>query len=53
MHDHAFRKSERLTATLPYAVARLLEQRAQHEGRSLSNLVAYLLEQALEESKEP
>jgi hypothetical protein len=49
MRDPAFRRSERLTATLPYSVARLLEQRAQHEGRSMSNLVAYLLEQALEE----
>jgi hypothetical protein len=34
--------------TLPYAAFRALEQRSQREGRSLSNLAAFLIEQALE-----
>jgi hypothetical protein len=40
------RKPKRLTATLSWQVHQRLEQRALNEGRSLSNLVAHLLEVA-------
>lgn len=43
----AFRHSERLTLTLPWAVRDQLQQRALVEGRSVSNLAAYLIERAL------
>ncbi len=36
---------KRLFATVPDYVAEALERRAQREGRSVSNLVAFLLEQ--------
>jgi hypothetical protein len=42
------RGSQRLSATIPAAVLQQLEARALEEGRSLSNLVAVLLERALE-----
>lgn len=38
----------RLTATLPRALHANLIRRADYEGRSLSNLVAYLLESSME-----
>jgi hypothetical protein len=38
------RTPKRLTATLPWQVVENLQLRADMEGRSLSNLVAYLLE---------
>ena len=34
--------------TLPYRAFQALEERSIQEGRSLSNLAAYLIEQALE-----
>jgi hypothetical protein len=37
----------RITATVPDKLYRLLVARSNHEGRSVSNLVAFLLEQAL------
>ena len=40
------RKPMRLTATVPWHVVQTLQQRADYEGRSLSNLVAHLLEGA-------
>lgn len=40
--------SLRLTATLPRALHSNLIRRADYEGRSLSNLVAYLLESSME-----
>ena len=40
------RKPQRLTATLPWHVVQRLQERADVEGRSLSNLVAHLLEGA-------
>ena len=42
------RSSKRLTITLPHNAFRLLEQRSTAEGRSLSNLAAYLIERALD-----
>lgn len=40
------RKPQRVTATLPWQLVRNLQQRADFEGRSLSNLIAHLLEAA-------
>jgi len=46
--DHpAFRSPKRLTITLPYASYQRLLARSDEEGRSLSNLAAFLLERAL------
>jgi len=46
-HSGMFRSSRRITITLPdHAFVRLL-QRSDDEGRSLSNLAAFLLETAL------
>lgn len=42
------RRSQRMTITVPYGVISRLERRALEEGRSLSNLSAYLLERAIE-----
>jgi hypothetical protein len=44
----ALRRSQRMTITVPYGVMSRLERRALEEGRSLSNLSAYLLERAVE-----
>jgi hypothetical protein len=38
------RKPERVTITLPWALRQRLQSRADEEGRSLSNLMAHLLE---------
>jgi hypothetical protein len=43
-----FRSSQRITITLPFAIAHGLMQRSIHEGRSLSNLAAFLLEASLQ-----
>ena len=40
------RKPQRVTATLPWHLVQNLQQRADFEGRSLSNLIAHLLEAA-------
>jgi hypothetical protein len=39
--------SNRLSVTVPYSLYSLLEERSCREGRSMSNLAAYLLECAL------
>lgn len=44
----AMRRSQRMTITVPCGVMSRLERRALEEGRSLSNLSAYLLERAVE-----
>ncbi|MEY3963031.1 MAG: hypothetical protein RLZZ106_286 [Cyanobacteriota bacterium] len=44
----AMRRSQRMTITVPYGVMSRLELRALEEGRSLSNLSAYLLERSVE-----
>lgn len=41
------KRPRRLTVTIPQRVMEDLEQRALLQGRSLSNLAAYLLERAL------
>lgn len=42
-----FRRPRRLSLTIPQRVLEQLERCALQEGRSLSNLAAYLLERAL------
>jgi hypothetical protein len=45
---HAFRSSQRLTITLAQSTLEALIQRSTLEGRSVSNLAAYLLESSIE-----
>ena len=40
------RKPQRICATLPWHLVQRLQDRADYEGRSLSNLIAHLLEAA-------
>lgn len=44
------RAAKRITITLPYSVFQLLEERSAAEGRSLSNLAAYLIARGLEQA---
>lgn len=53
MNAHDLRRSGRITVTLPYSVMRAIEVRATNEGRSLSNLVAFLLEQFFDDRSRP
>ena len=46
--QHAFRSSQRLTITLSQSTLEALIQRSSLEGRSVSNLAAYLLESSME-----
>ena len=43
----AFRSPKRISITLPYGVYQRLLDRSDQEGRSLSNLAAFLLESAI------
>jgi hypothetical protein len=43
----ALRKPKRITITVAQAVYERLEQRSAEDGRSLSNLVAFLLERGI------
>ncbi|MFM7268631.1 MAG: ribbon-helix-helix domain-containing protein [Cyanobium sp.] len=43
----AFRAPRRITITVPYLAHQRLLRRSEREGRSLSNLMAFLLESAL------
>ncbi len=47
MTANAFRTPRRLTITIPYGTYEQLIERSDTQGRSLSNLAAYLLESAL------
>ena len=49
----AFRSSQRLTITVAQATLEALVDRSSCEGRSLSNLAAYLLESSLEAGHGP
>jgi CopG-like RHH_1 or ribbon-helix-helix domain, RHH_5 len=44
-----FRSTKRLTITVAHSTLEALVQRSSDEGRSLSNLAAYLLESSLEQ----
>ena len=46
------RSSQRLTITVAHSTLQALVGRSQQEGRSLSNLAAYLLESALEDHED-
>jgi hypothetical protein len=48
----AFRSPKRLTITLPFGTYQRLLDRSDHEGRSLSNLAAFLLETATSSQEE-
>jgi hypothetical protein len=43
----AFRKPQRVTITVAHSVYHYLCERSAHEGRSLSNLAAHLLERGI------
>lgn len=43
----AFRAPRRITITVPYGAYQRLLERSELEGRSLSNLAAFLLENAM------
>ena len=45
----SFRSSKRLTITVPQSILEALNEISSREGRSLSNLAAYLLESALQQ----
>lgn len=45
---YSMRKPQRVTFTINYRVHRALLERSLEEGRSLSNLIAHLLEKAIE-----
>jgi hypothetical protein len=47
-----FRKPKRITITVPDQIYRTLEERSMREGRSISNLAAYLLERAVASEKQ-
>lgn len=49
----AFRSPKRVTITLPFATFQDLQEKADGEGRSLSNLAAFLLESSLRVEGEP
>ena len=42
------RSSKRVTITIPFHVFSSIVTRSQEEGRSISNLMAYLLERSIE-----
>ena len=48
-HSSPLRPRKRLTVTVPHSTLEALVERSSLEGRSLSNLAAYLIESALEE----
>jgi len=45
------RSSKRVTITIPFHLLTTLVTRSQEEGRSISNLLAYLLERAIDQGK--
>jgi hypothetical protein len=49
---HAFKSPRRITITLPFKTYEDLIRRSDEDGRSLSNLAAFLLETALSTQKE-
>jgi hypothetical protein len=51
--DYLRRKPTRITTTLNWSLHQRLQQRADYEGRSLSNLVAHLLESASSDTQYP
>ena len=50
--SNLFRSSRRICITIPHSIAKHLEEQSDREGRSISNLAAYLLEKSLSEIKD-
>jgi hypothetical protein len=48
-----FRSPQRITITMPYGAYQRLLERSDQEGRSLSNLAAFLLESAVGSMDDP
>ncbi len=48
IHPHSKRSSQRVTITVPFHVHERIATMAAQQGRSISNLMAYLLEGALD-----
>ncbi len=46
-HNTPFRSPRRVTITIPYTTYQCLLDRSEEQGRSFSNLAAYLLESSL------
>lgn len=46
-----FRSSRRLTITVAHSIFEKLVERSIHEGRSVSNLAAFLIESSLEQHR--
>jgi transcription initiation factor TFIIIB Brf1 subunit/transcription initiation factor TFIIB len=51
--NSAFRTPRRISVTVPFAIYDQLAEKSDLEGRSVSNLAAYLLEAALSRLGEP
>ena len=49
--NRSFRSPRRITITVPHALLETLVQRSNAEGRSISNLAAFLLELSLDEQR--
>ena len=49
--NRSFRSPRRITITVPNALLEALVQRSNAEGRSISNLAAFLLELSLDEQR--
>lgn len=47
LQKFASRSPKRVTITLPYSTLEMLVKRSNEEGRSLSNLAAFILEQGI------
>ena len=45
---HASRSPKRITITIPYSTFDAIVRRSNDEGRSLSNLAAFILEQGIQ-----
>ena len=52
MDDRSPKRSYRLAVSLPQSVAQYLERRSCEEGRSLSNLAAFILESAASQDQQ-
>lgn len=49
----SFKHPQRISATVSWHVLQALQTRADHEGRSLSNLIAFELERATARQQQP
>ena len=47
-HRFANRSPKRITITIPHSTLEMLIKRSNEEGRSMSNLAAFILEQSIQ-----